>query len=105
MKEIYKKETSGIAYFNPIIKIGDGLSKSQDFFFKMEFMIDKNELDVYTKVDDRPWQLWQIKNDNEIKNHNLSVGGGQRLEVKFICQKEGPTCQLRELNLNAELVQ
>ena len=105
MKEIYKKETSGIAYFNPIIKIGDGLSKSQDFFFKMEFMIDKNELDVYTKVDDRPWQLWQIKNDNEIKNHHFVLVGGKELEVKFISQKEGPTCQLRELNLNGKMPQ
>jgi len=48
--------------------------------------------------------LWgnNLKNDNETKSHNFSIMGGKKLEIKFICQKEGPTCQLRELKLNAK---
>ncbi len=61
-----------------------------------------NEMDVYTKIDDEDWRLWPIKNDNETKSHNSLMIGGEKLEIKFICQKEGSTCQLRELKLNAK---
>jgi len=76
--------------------------KTFELNFDLKTCVFNNELDVYTKVDDKPWQFWPIKNDNEIKNHQFSITGGKNLDVKFICQKEGPTCQLRELKLNAK---
>jgi len=90
---------------NPLIYKFNFPKTSSGFNLDLKTYTFNNELDIYTKVDDESWQFWPIKNDGEIKNHNLSVAAGERLEVKFICQKEGPTCQLRELNLNAELVQ
>lgn len=90
---------------NPLVYKFNFPKTSSGFNLDLKTYTFNNELDVYTKVDDKTWQFWPIKNDNEIKNHNLVVEGGQRLEVKFICQKEGSTCQLRELNLNAKLVQ
>jgi len=90
---------------NPLVYKFNFPKTSSGFNLDLKTYTFNNELDVYTKVDDKPWQFWPIKNDNEIKNHNLSVAGGQRLEVKFICQKEGPTCQLRELNLDAKTIQ
>ena len=90
---------------NPLIYKFNFPKTSSRFDLGLKTYAFNNELDVYVKVDDGPWKFWQIKNDNEVKNYNLSMIGGKRLEVKLICQKEGPTCQLRDLNLNAELVQ
>jgi len=90
---------------NPLVYKFNFPKTSSGFYLDLKTCVFNNELDVYTKVDDKPWQLWPIKNDNEIKNHQFSITGGKNLDVKFICQKEGPTCQLRQLNLNAKVAQ
>jgi len=76
-----------------------------EFNLDLKTYVYINELDVYTDIDGQPSQLWQIKNDNEEKTHHLVIGSGKNFKIKFICQKEGTSCQLRGIGLNAKMVQ
>jgi len=76
-----------------------------EFNLDLKTYVYMNELDVYTDIDGQPSQLWQIKNDNEEKTCHLVIGSGKNFKIKFICQKEGTSCQLRGIDLNAKMVQ
>lgn len=68
-----------------------------------------NKLDVYARFDNHSWFLLEeIKDDNDIKIHHLRLANLRTKDktffLKLVCEKKGPTCQLRELHLNAEVV-
>ena len=64
-----------------------------------------NELDVYANIDGQPSHLLQIKGGSKEETHHLVIGSGKNFEIKFICQKEGKSCQLKGIYLNAKMVQ
>ena len=40
MKEVYQKESSDFAYFNPLIKVEDKNLNTQDLFLRIDFKVD-----------------------------------------------------------------
>lgn len=64
-----------------------------------------NELYVYKSLDGKSWSLLEKINDNSINIHQFNIDNLNKSKVifiKFVCPNQGPTCQVRDIQLNAK---